>query len=76
MTELLYLILVGDLLIREVGDCHLIVARLSNLMLRPLVCLAGVEEIPQGLIVNFNKACCEGELREKKKKKKMHVVWY
>lgn len=63
-----HLILVRDLLIREVGDRHLVVTRLSDLVLRPLVCLAGVEEIPQGLVINFNKAGCEGELKTEKKK--------
>lgn len=58
-----YLILIGDLFVGEVGDCHLIVGRLSDLMLRPLAGLPGVEEVSQGLVVNFNKACCEGELR-------------
>lgn len=35
-------------------------------MLGPLVRLPGVEEIPQGLIVDFNEAGCEGELRAEK----------
>lgn len=59
-----YLILVGDLLVGEVGDGHLIVGRLPDLMLGPLAGLPSVEEVPQGLVVNFNKARCEGELRE------------
>lgn len=58
-----YLILVGDLFVGEVGDCHFIVGQLSDLMLGPLAGLPGVEEVSQGLVVNFNKARCEGELR-------------
>lgn len=61
----LYLILIGDLFVGEVGDWHLVVAWLADLMLGPLAGLASVEEVSQGLVVNFNKACCEGELRQK-----------
>lgn len=57
-----YLILIGDLFITEVGDGHLIVGQLSDLMLRSLAGFSGVKEVAQCLVVNFNKACSEGEL--------------
>lgn len=58
-----YLILVGDLFVGEVGDRHLVVVQLPDLMLMSLAGLPGVEEVSQGLVVNLNKARCEGELR-------------
>ena len=62
-----YLVLGVDLLVGEVGDRHLVVGRLSDLVLRPLAGLALVQEVSQTLVVNFNKACCEGELRSNRK---------
>ena len=59
----MYLILAGHLLVGEVGDRHLVVGRFSDLVLGPLAGLAGVEEVSQSLVVNFNKAGCEGKLR-------------
>ncbi len=40
-----YLILIGDLFIGEVGNCHLVVGGLSDLMFRPFAGLASVEEV-------------------------------
>lgn len=59
-----YLILVGDIFVGQVGDGHLIVARFADLVLGPLAGFAGVQEVPQSLVVNFNKTCSEGELRQ------------
>jgi len=60
---LAYLILVGDLLICQAGDYHLVVYGLPYFVLGPLAGFAGVEEVSEGLIVNFDKTRCKGELR-------------
>lgn len=60
---LLYLILIGDPLISEISDCHFVAGCLADLVLRSLAGLAGVQKVPQGLIVNFDKARCERELK-------------
>lgn len=62
-AEQTYLILVDDLFISEVSDRHLTGRRLSNVMLRPLAGLAGVKEVTQALVINFDETCCECELR-------------
>lgn len=58
-----YLILIGDLLIGEVGDGHLIGGGLSDLVLRSFAGFPGVEEVTQRLVVYLNKARREIELR-------------
>lgn len=58
----LYLILIGDLFVGEVGDGHLIVGQLPDFMLGSFAGLSSVEKVSQGLVVNFDKARCEGEL--------------
>lgn len=60
---LLYLILIADPLIGEISDCHFVAGCLADLVLRSLAGLAGVQKVPQGLIVNFDKARCERELK-------------
>lgn len=58
-----YLILVGDLFVGEVGDGHLAVGQLPDLVLGPLAGFSSVEEVAQCLVVNLHKARREGELR-------------
>lgn len=62
LRKISYLILVDDLFVGEVGDRHLIVDRLSDLVLGSLAGFAGVEQVSQRLVVDFNKTCCEIEL--------------
>lgn len=59
-----YPILADDLFVGEVGDRHLIVDGLPDLVLGSLAGFAGVEQVSQRLVVYFNKACCEIELRK------------
>lgn len=59
-----YLVLSGHLFVGEVGDRHLVVDGLPDLVLGSLAGLAGVEQVAQRLVVYFNKACCEIELRK------------
>lgn len=59
-----YLILIGDLLVVEVGDGHLVVGGLSDLVFRSLGGSPGVQEVAQRLVVYFDKACSELELRK------------
>lgn len=63
-----YLILIDDLFVAEVGDRHLVVDRLSDLVLGSLAGFAGVEQVSQRLVVDFNKTCCEIELRKPEKR--------
>lgn len=63
----LYLILIGDLFVGEVGDGHLVVGQLPDFMLGSLAGFPSVEKVSQGLVVNFNKARCEGELIKQNK---------
>lgn len=64
LRNISYLILIDDLFVGEVGDRHLIVDRLSDLVLGSLAGFAGVEQVSQRLVVDFNKTCCEIELRK------------
>lgn len=68
LRNISYLILIDDLFVGEVGDRHLIVDRLSDLVLGSLAGFAGVEQVSQRLVVDFNKTCCEIELRKNRKK--------
>lgn len=64
MGSVTYVILAGDFFISQVGDGDLTVAQLADLVLRPLAGLAGVEKVPEALVVDLNKAGCERELTE------------
>lgn len=72
LRNISYLILIDDLFVGEVGDRHLIGDRLSDLVLGSLAGFAGVEQVSQRLVVDFNKTCCEIELRKTEKKKLLY----
>lgn len=59
-----YLVLVGHLLVGEVGDGHLAAGQLADLVLGPLAGFARVEEVAQRLVVDLHEARREGELSE------------
>ena len=61
-VELSYLVLVVDLLVGQVGDRHLVVGGLPDLVLGPLGGLACVQEVTQALVVDFNEACRQVKL--------------
>lgn len=54
-----YLIFSSDPLVIQIGDGDLIVCGLFYFKLGPLVRFAHIKQVPQGFIVNFNKAGCK-----------------
>lgn len=61
-----YLILSGHPLVIQIGDCDIIICGLFDFMLWPLVWSAHIQQVPQGFIVNFNKAGCKCVLQTNK----------
>lgn len=59
-----YLVLVGDLQVCEVGDGHLVVGGLSDLMLGPFAGFASIKEVAKRLVVNLHEAGGKIELRK------------
>lgn len=60
-----YLVLVGDLLVCQVGDGHLVVGGLSDLMLRSFAGFTSVKKVAKRLVVNLNEAGGKIELMKR-----------